>query len=278
MLSPQLLHHYRQLSQQPLTVVDIETTGSLAFKHRMTEVSVLQASLADGIREQQSTLLNPEALIPAKIVRITGITPEMVETAPTAAEALPDYLPLLQTDVLTAHNLEFDYGFLQAEYRRLGIEFTRPEAMQLCTVELSRLMLPDLPSRSLPKLVQHFQFPIDTSHRAAADTLACWLLAERLLTEVCNEEDEVLLARFARQVMPLKYAAQLLGQRQKKAAKLLMSLGIEGKVVARGRSSTLLYRRGEVERAVLELAQSTAAGMPDPTQLSLLGDGTGGVA
>ncbi|MDG2617655.1 3'-5' exonuclease [Thermoleptolyngbya sichuanensis XZ-Cy5] len=272
MLSPQLLQHYRQLSQQPLTVVDVETTGGLAFKHRMTELSVLHVSLKEGVQRQQSTLLNPEALIPAKIVRITGITPEMVATAPTAAEALTDFLPLLQTGVLTAHNLEFDYGFLQAEYRRLGVEFMRPERMQLCTVELSRLMLPDLPSRSLPKLVQHFQFPIDTSHRAAADTLACWLLAERLLTELCNEEDTVLLARFARQVMPLKYAAQLLGQRQKKAAKLLMSLGIEGKLVARGRSSTLLYRRGDVERAVGELAQAAALEAANPAQLSLLGE------
>jgi len=272
MLSPQLLQHYRHLSQQPLTIVDVETTGGLAFKHRLTELSVLHASLAEGVQQQRSTLLNPEALIPAKIVRITGITPEMVETAPTAADALPDFLPMLQTGVLTAHNLEFDYGFLQAEYQRLGIEFMRPETMQLCTVELSRLMLPDLPSRSLPKLVQHFQFPIDTSHRAAADTLACWLLAERLLTEICQEDDAVLLARFARQVMPLKYAAQLLGQRQKKAAKLLMSLGIEGKVVARGRSSTLLYRRGDVERAVLELAQADTAIAPEVTQLSLLGE------
>jgi DNA polymerase-3 subunit epsilon len=272
MLSSQLLHHYRQLSQQPLTVVDVETTGGLAFKHRMIELSVLHASLASGVQRQQSTLLNPEALIPAKIVRITCITPEMLETAPTAAEALPDYLPLLQTGVLTAHNLEFDYGFLQAEYQRLGIEFMRPEPMQLCTVELSRLMLPDLPSRSLPKLVQHFQFPIDTSHRAAADALACWLLAERLLTEIGNEADEALLARFARQVMPLKYAAQLLGQRQKKTVKLLMSLGIEGRVVTRGSGSTLLYRRGDVERAVVELAQAAALEASDATQLSLLGD------
>jgi len=72
--------------------------------------------------------------------------------------------------------------------------------------------------------------------------------------------------------MPLKYAAQLLGQRQKKAAKLLMSLGIEGKVVARDRSSTLLYRRGDVERAVLELAQADTAIAPEVTQLSLLGE------
>lgn len=248
MLSTELLAHYRQLSQQPLTVVDVETTGRYAHEHRVIELSVLQASLADGIHQQQTDLINPETLIPARISQFTGISQTMVESALIAAEVLPQYLPLLSTGILTAHNIEFDYPFLQAEYQRLGVPFTRPATEQLCTVQFARLMLPDLPSRSLPNLVKHFQFPVGRSHRAEADTLACWLLAKHLLTEVLNESDEVLLARFARQWLPLKYAAQLLRCSTKEGQLRLTAAGVASRFVGRNKQGTWMYRRGDVEK------------------------------
>ncbi|MCY7283856.1 MAG: 3'-5' exonuclease, partial [Cyanobacteria bacterium CAN_BIN43] len=118
----------------------------------------------------------------------------------------------------------------------------------LCTVQLSRLMLPDLSSRSLPNLVRHFGFQVGKSHRAEADTLACWLLAKQLLTEILNEPDEVLLARFAQQWLPLKDAAKLLNCSQPKAKVLLAVIPSRQS----GRSGTLMYRRGDVERVLDE--------------------------
>lgn len=252
MLAVDLLHHYRAVSQKPLTVLDVETTGSLALKGRITEISVLKAGLLDGIQSQRTALLNPQTHIPAKIVEITGITQGMVEAAAIAAVVLPDYLPLLNSGVLTAHNLKFDYSFLQAEYARLGIAFSRSADEQLCTVQLARLMLPELPSRSLPNLVQHFQFQVATSHRAEADTLACWLLAKHLLTEIGNESDEALLARFAQQRIPLKDAAKLLGCRSKQARTLLDAAGVYSSEVGYGTHTTLRYRRGDVEQVYYE--------------------------
>lgn len=248
MLSTELLAYYRRISQQRLTVVDVETTGRYPSSSRVIEVSVLQASLADGIQQQKTNLIHPQTRIPAKIARFTGISQAMVETELPAAAVLPDYLPLLNTGILTAHNLEFDYPFLQAEYRRLGIEFNRPDTAHLCTVQLARLMLPDLPSRSLPDLVRHFQFPVSQSHRAEADTLACWFLAERLLTEMLQEEDSDLLARFARQWIPAGYAARILGCSQTEAISRLSAAGAASRFGGRGRSGTIMYRRGEVER------------------------------
>jgi DNA polymerase-3 subunit epsilon len=156
--------------------------------------------------------------------------------------------------VLTAHNLDFDYPFLQAEYARLGTKFVRPEAEQLCTVKLARLMLPDLPSRSLPDLVQYFQFKVGKSHRANADAQACWLLAERLLTEVLDEADPVLLARFAHQQIPLKEAAQLLGCSPVVARSHLEQAGVTSRFAGRGRRGTWMYCRGDVEKVVYERA------------------------
>lgn len=252
MLSTELLAHYRALSQQQFTVVDVETTGRYAWESRVTELSVLQATLADGVQQQQTDLINPEISIPLKIVQFTGITQQMVDAAPPAAEVFPAYLLTLNQGVLTAHNLEFDYPFLQAELARLGTKFVRSEAEQLCTVKLSRLMLPDLPSRSLPDLVRHFQFKVGRSHRAEADTLACWLLAEKLLTEILNEEDKVLLSRFARQWIPLREAAKLLGCSPVVGQSRLNAAKAASRFVGRGRGGTWMYRRGEVEQVVLD--------------------------
>jgi DNA polymerase III subunit epsilon len=253
--SKQLLSHYRSLSQQRLTLVDVETTGRYAGGSRVIEISVIQATLADGIQHQQTSLINPQEPIPAKITGFTGITQEMVKAEPIAAQVLPEYLPLLQSGVLTAHNLEFDYSFLQAEFGRLDIGFDRPETEQLCTVQLARLMLPDLPSRSLPDLVRHFRFKVGKSHRAEADTIACWLLAKHLLTELNTEADSVLLAKFARQWLPLKTAAEMLGCSQTDGRSRLTDAKIESRFVGRGSKGTWMYRRGDVERVVGEQDQ-----------------------
>lgn len=259
-LSSQLLDYYRSLAQQRFTVVDVETTGRYAWQSRVTELSVLQATLADGIQHQQTDLINPQTQIPPKIVKFTGITQQMVDAAPAADQIFPVYLPLLSQGVLTAHNLEFDYAFLQTEYARLGVQFSRPDTQQLCTVKLARLMLPDLPSRSLPNLVEHFQFQVNQSHRAAADTTACWFLLERLLTEILNEDDQSLLQRFTRERIPLPMAAQLLNCSQVEARTKLTAAGVAAKFVGRGRSGTWMYRRGEVERVVEQLNAAATQG------------------
>ncbi|WP_228035346.1 3'-5' exonuclease [Oculatella sp. LEGE 06141] len=255
MLSTELLTYYRKLSQSLFTVVDVETTGRFADSDRVIEISVLQATLADGIALQRTDLINPQVAIPSNISRFTGIAQWMVDAAPTAADILPAYLPLLNTGVLTAHNVEFDDSFLQSEYQRLGTAFQRPVEQQLCTVQLSRLMLPDLPSRRLPYLVKHFQFDVGSSHRAGADTLACWLLTERLLTELLKEPDPVLLATFARQWMPLRVAATLLGCSSTEGRSRLEAAGVQSRHVGRGNRETWMYRRGDVERVVHEQDQ-----------------------
>jgi DNA polymerase III subunit epsilon len=248
-LSTNLLNYYRQVSQQLLTVVDVETTGLYPSDSRVIEISVLRATLEGGIQSQETSLINPQTRVPSKITQITGISQEMVERdGAIASNVFLHYLPLINSGTLTAHNLEFDYPFLQAEYQRLGIVFERPVEQHLCTVQLSRLMLPDLPSRSLPNLVRHFGFQVGTSHRAEADTLACWLLAKRLLTEMLNESDEALLARFAHQWLPLKEAAKLLDCSQPKAKVILAVIPSR----QAGRSGTLMYQRGDVERVLAE--------------------------
>jgi DNA polymerase III subunit epsilon len=246
LLSEDLLTHYRQMSQGLFTVVDVETTGHKPPENRVIEVSVLQATLADGVLQQQTDLINPGIPVPENITQFTGISTQMVATAPLAEQIWPRYVPWLQQGCFTAHNLQFDYGFIQAELQLSAIEFARPSCNQFCTVILSRLMLPELPSRSLPYLVKHFQFDVGVSHRAAADTQACWLLAQRLLLELQDSDDEALLKRFGRQWLPLGDVALIFGTTGRQARSLLEKARLTPRFVGKGK--TPLYRRSEVER------------------------------
>ncbi len=247
-MSLDLINFYRQISQQTLTIVDIETTGVSPHRCRVIEVSVLQASLADGIHWQQTHLINPQVQVPEQITQFTGITQAMVDAAPMPAEVWPKYQDILQKGVLTAHNLNFDYSFLRSEYQYLGLPYIRPPEQQFCTVKLARLLLADLPSRSLPNLVQHFGFQVGAAHRAEADTLACWLLAKHLLTEMLEIPEAKLLKQLDQSWIPLETAAQILDCQIGEAGQRLAAAGLPTKYAHR--RQTNLYRRGSVEKLV----------------------------
>lgn len=236
------LDYYHSLSKTQFTVVDLETTGSRHPQDRAIEISLLLGSLTKGILHQETYLINPGIPIPAKIQKFTGIKQAMLTDAPTPLSVWTKCLPLLAQGTLTAHNLEFDYGFMQKEYQRLGVKFERPPEQQLCTVKLSRLLLADLPSRSLPMLVKHFQFPIPTSHRAAPDTLACWLLVEKLFDRLLNHPAQV-LEILGRQWISQGEVATILNLPEKEVGAYLASCPIQ----KRYRRNRVVYLRGEVE-------------------------------
>ena len=251
LLSKELLTYYREVSQSPLTAVDVETTGALGHNARVIEVSILHASLEHGIEHQETHLINPKVKIPEYITNLTGITPEMVYPSPPPEEIWPQCLPLFMGDrVFTAHNLDFDYSFIRTEYKRLGTRFYKPPLQKLCTVILSRMLLADLPSRSLPNLVKHFGFNIGTSHRAHDDTKACWLLAQHLLTQIQNEDDDTLLKRFGQQWIRLQDAAKILNCRKEDAQIKLEAAGVESRLSYKRKLP--MYRRWGVEQFYYE--------------------------
>ncbi len=236
---------YRDMIHKSFTVVDLETTGRVDPKNRVIEVSILKATLQEGILNQRTTLINPEIKVPPSIALFTGIKQTMVDQAPVAEQVWPSLYPDLNQGILMGHNLSFDYTFLQLEFQRLGLRFHRSAEQQLCTVALARLMLSELPSRSLPALVKHFGFQVGPAHRAESDTLACWLVAERLLNDIQQLTDEQLLNRFGQQWIPLKIAAGILHCTLKQARTQLKKANVPYRAT---RSGKYLYRRYEVEQ------------------------------
>ncbi|TVQ06206.1 MAG: 3'-5' exonuclease [Leptolyngbya sp. DLM2.Bin27] len=251
LLTDHLLAYYRRLSETRLTVVDVETTGSRPGEARVIEIAVVQGSLAEGITYESTFLVNAEVQVPSTITRLTGITSAMVAGGAAADGVWQTLRSPLEQGILTGHNLAFDYRFIQEEYRRLGVDFQRSEAQRFCTVILSRLLLADLPSRSLPQLVRHFGFDVGRSHRALADTKACWLLANLLIERLVNTSDDVLRQQFAQQWVPVREAVKVFDCSRVELQQQLDARGCDRRTSRRGNRH--MYRRGDIETLYQEL-------------------------
>lgn len=130
--------------------------------------------------DQFISLVNPEIPIQPFVVKLTGINNAMLRSAPKFYEVAKRILEITEDCILVAHNASFDYRILRTEFRRLGFHFQKPT---LCTVELSKTLIPEQPSYSLGKLVRGLGIPVTDRHRASGDALATVKLFQLLLAK-----------------------------------------------------------------------------------------------
>ena len=164
-------------------VVDIETSGGRAQIDRITEIAIYIHD-GDKIVDEFSTLINPEVYIPSFITRLTGINNDMVATAPKFYEVAKKIVLMTEGRLFVAHNAPFDYRFIQEEFKRLGYNYQR---QTMCTVRMSRKIIPGMGSYSLGNLCQTLGITINNRHRAAGDALATTKLLELLLVKTENK-------------------------------------------------------------------------------------------
>ena len=159
------------------SVVDIETTGNGYKGQKITEISVF---LFDGekIIDEFTSLVNPEQAIPYFITNLTGITEAMVRTAPKFYEIAKKVAEITKDAIFVAHNVNFDYNIIRDEFKSLGFDFKRKK---LCTVRLSRKIIPGLSSYSLGNICKAEGIEIAARHRAKGDAEATVELFSRLL-------------------------------------------------------------------------------------------------
>nr|WP_229333604.1 exonuclease domain-containing protein [Glaciecola sp. MH2013] len=153
---------------QTYVVVDIETTGGRAQHHRITEIGMVKIEGGKELARWQS-LINPQRRIPANITQLTGIDNQMVADAPLFADVADDIEAFTESCVFVAHNVNFDYGFIKAEFERLERRFRRPK---LCTVREMRKWYKGISSYSLANLTKHFNIEMERHHRALSDAVA----------------------------------------------------------------------------------------------------------
>jgi DNA polymerase-3 subunit epsilon len=168
-------------------IIDIETTGGQFNEEGITEIAIYKY---DGyeIIDQFISLINPEKPIQPFVVKLTGINNAMLRSAPKFYEVAKRIIEITEDCILVAHNTSFDYRILRTEFNRLGYDFVKPT---LCTVELSKKLIPEQPSYSLGKLVRALGIPMSDRHRASGDALATVKLFQLLLAK--DTEKEILI-------------------------------------------------------------------------------------
>ena len=160
----------RLLNELDFVVVDIEATGAKMPPNRIIELGAYRIR-GGRIVDNFITLVNPEISIPRFVGTLTGISNEMVKQAPLFAEVAPKWLEFVEDAVLIAHNAPFDTNFLNHEISRVypGHRMINPH---LCTVTLSRRVLPGLANYRLDTVADHFSISIVDRQRAGSDALA----------------------------------------------------------------------------------------------------------
>jgi len=169
-------------------ILDIETTGGQFNEEGITEIAIYKY---DGheVVDQFISLVNPEKEIQPFVVKLTGINNAMLRSAPKFYEVAKRIIEITEDCIVVAHNSSFDYRILRTEFTRLGYDFIRPT---LCTVELSKKLIPGMESYSLGKLVRALGIPVTDRHRASGDALATVKLFKLLLSK--DTEKEILIS------------------------------------------------------------------------------------
>lgn len=163
-------------------IVDIETTGLEPAGNEITEVAALRLDKGE-IKDVFSALIRIDRPLPPEIVKLTGITDELLrESGEDKRKVLVGLLDFAKDTPLIAHNIEFDIPFLNYHLKE-GIARSLNNPL-ICTLKLSRKLLPGLPSHRLGEVARHFQISISQAHRAAGDvetTNQVWLKLIELL-------------------------------------------------------------------------------------------------
>lgn len=153
-------------------IFDTETTGfTPQTGDRIIEIAAIRVHNGVVTEESFDELINPHRPIPMESFRVHGISNDMLVDAADASEVIPRFLEFVGQDTLVAHNAEFDMAFLHHEMKLLGLDPAQLPS-SLCTVQLARRELPELPRHNLDALTKHFGISIDRRHRALDDVLA----------------------------------------------------------------------------------------------------------
>ncbi|MDP2685883.1 MAG: exonuclease domain-containing protein [Aequorivita sp.] len=165
-------------------ILDIETTGGKYNEEGITEIAIYKFD-GHNIVDQFSSLVNPEKPIQPFVINLTGINNEMLRHAPKFYEVAKRIIEITDGCIMVAHNALFDNRILTTEFDRLGYHFNKET---LCTVELAKKLIPDMPSYSLGKLVRALGIPLSDRHRAQGDAKATVALFKMLLAKDTSKE------------------------------------------------------------------------------------------
>ncbi|MBV9049917.1 MAG: 3'-5' exoribonuclease [Solirubrobacterales bacterium] len=176
-----------ELLEQPVAtaeflVLDTETNGLGGDACELTEVGAVLVGGGE-LHDSWSSLVRTANPLRRGIQRFTGITQEMVDSAPSLEQVMPPLRQRLDGRVMVAHNAPFDRRVLRQGFERIGLEWPRPPV--LCTAALARALLPLQQARRLGALADALGIEVELAHRALADAETCARVLCALFPRLC---------------------------------------------------------------------------------------------
>jgi DNA polymerase-3 subunit epsilon len=177
-----------RLTDLEYVVVDVETTGLVAGRHRLIEVAGLRVR-AGMVVDAFQQLVNPGHHLPRFISAFTGITQAMVNAASPVDEVLPGFFAFLDDAPIVGHNVGFDLGFLGYEAVRLGYPLATDG---LDTIRLARRLMPGIRHLKLDALARQVGVVVRDRHRALGDARITQEIFQHLLALAADQGIETL--------------------------------------------------------------------------------------
>lgn len=157
-------------------VLDLEMTGLSAKTDQIIEIGAVKIK-DNQVIEVMECLVNPNCKIPTRVVELTGITDEMVQSGMDKDEAIGKLLDFIEGQILVGQNINFDYSFL----KQWAVNHKRPLEAKACdTLKIARVLLPPEQPKKLESLCAYFGIERAREHRALDDALETWQVFERL--------------------------------------------------------------------------------------------------
>ncbi|UTR10832.1 PolC-type DNA polymerase III [Evansella sp. LMS18] len=175
----------RDLLEETYIVFDVETTGLSAVYNTIIELAAVK--IKDGeIVDRFESFANPHEKLSPLIIDLTGITDDMVENAPEVDEVVRDFHEWIGNDILVAHNASFDMAFINAAFKKIGLEKAKNPVID--TLELGRFLYPQFKNHRLNTLCKKFNIELVSHHRAIYDAEATGHLLWKMVKDAAEKE------------------------------------------------------------------------------------------
>jgi DNA polymerase III subunit epsilon len=159
-----------ELQNTVFIAMDTETTGRYPLESEICEIAAVK--FKDGKKiDAFSSLVKPTQIMSEEVIKIHGITNEMVQDAPPMAEVIKKFHSYIANDILVAHHAPFDLGFIAIEFEKAGLPL--PASYTVCSSRLSRNVIKDSVNHKLQTLIPHLGLTQGAAHRAEDDAYAC---------------------------------------------------------------------------------------------------------
>ena len=159
-------------------ILDVETTGGKFNEEKITEIAIIVYD-GDKIIDKFETLINPGKDIQPFVQKLTGINMNLVKNSPKFKDVSEKIFKITKDKIIVAHNVDFDYRVIKNEFQSINIKYYRDS---LCTVDLSKLIFPNLKSYKLTNLLSHFGIENENPHRANSDALGTLKLFQIIIS------------------------------------------------------------------------------------------------